>query len=262
MKNFGICLLSLVPMRKEPMEKAEMVSQILYGELVEVLENKKGWLSVRMCFDGYTGWVSERQLHRIDRKAFEQYLRSWTFASTDLIGYVKEDTQKLRFPVTAGASFPRMLRANFIVGSFRYSFDGKMNKPHEKPDRRKLIGIARKFLGAPYLWGGRSPLGLDCSGFVQIVYKMNNIAIKRDAWQQALEGESLSFPEEALPGDLAFFDDEEGKVVHVGIMLGKGKIIHAAGQVRIDKLDHHGIFREDDKKYTHKLRMIKRILPG
>ena len=105
-------------------------------------------------------------------------------------------------------------------------------------------------------------MGIDCSGFTQIIYKMQGVTLPRDAWQQAQVGESLSFPEEALPGDLAFFDDAEGKVIHVGIVLPKGNIIHAAGEVRIDRLDHHGIFREKEQKYSHKLRVIKQILRG
>ncbi|MEI6577338.1 MAG: C40 family peptidase [Bacteroidota bacterium] len=260
MKNYGICLLSSVPVRKEPSERSEMISQLLFGELVNVLEHKKGWLKIIMTFDNYEGWISDSQLYLIDQKSFDQYLRSWSFCATDLVSLVKEEKAGMKIPVVLGSSFPRMLRANFIAGDHSFSFKGKLNKPHEQTSRRSIIAIAKKYLGAPYLWGGRSPFGLDCSGFVQVVYKVNQQKMPRDAWQQALMGEILSFPEEALPGDLAFFDNEEGKVIHVGIILKGGKIIHSSGTVRIDKLDHQGIYNEIEKRYTHRLRMIRRVV--
>jgi gamma-D-glutamyl-L-lysine dipeptidyl-peptidase len=260
--KYAICLLSHVAVRKDPSERSEMVNQLLFGELAEILEKKKGWLCVRSCYDQYEGWVTDQQLQLIDKKSYDQYLRSWTYCSTDLVAYVKEETQGLRIPVVAGSSFPRMLRANFIASDFRFQFDGKMNKPSALPERRQIVATAKKFLGSPYLWGGRSPMGIDCSGFIQVVFKINNLVMPRDAWQQATVGDILSFPEEALPGDLAFFDDADGKVIHVGLLLGKGRIIHASGQVRIDNLDHQGIFSEKEKRYTHKLRMLKTFLPN
>jgi hypothetical protein len=262
MNNYAICLLSNVPVRKEPSEKSEMVSQFLFGELAEITEKKKGWLKIKMAYDAYTGWISETQLYLLDKKSYDQYVRSWNFCSTEIMTIVKEEKSGLKLPVVLGSSFPRMLRTHFIAGEHRFSCDGKMNKPHETATRRQLVATAKKYLGAPYLWGGRSPFGLDCSGFVQVVFKINNIKLPRDAWQQAQAGEILSFPEEALPGDLAFFDNEEGKVIHVGIILSGMQIIHASGQVRIDKLDHQGIYIEEEKRYSHKLRVLKRLIAG
>jgi cell wall-associated NlpC family hydrolase len=110
------------------------------------------------------------------------------------------------------------------------------------------------------LWGGKSPFGIDCSGFTQVVYKLNGYKLPRDANQQVNLGEPLSFVEEAEAGDLAFFDNEEGRIVHVGILLNNQSIIHASGYVRVDKFDHYGIFNQDTGKYSHTLRVIKRLL--
>jgi cell wall-associated NlpC family hydrolase len=122
-----------------------------------------------------------------------------------------------------------------------------------------LVHFSKKFLGAPYLWGGRSPFGIDCSGLVQILFKIKGIALKRDAWQQAEAGKQVSFIEESVPGDLVFFDNDEGKIIHVGMIYQSGHIIHASGEVRIDKIDNYGIYNQETGKYTHKTRIIKRV---
>ncbi len=118
---------------------------------------------------------------------------------------------------------------------------------------------AARFLNCPYIWGGRIPSGIDCSGLTQLVYKIHGIAIPRDSWQQSEAGTVVSFLEEAENGDLLFFDNDKGKISHVGILMAQGLVIHASGRVRIDRLDHQGIYRDDLKRYTHKLRTIVRI---
>ncbi len=115
-------------------------------------------------------------------------------------------------------------------------------------------------MNAPYLWGGKTPFGIDCSGFTQMVYKLNGHALLRDASEQASQGIALSFIEESEPGDLAFFDNSEGQIIHVGIIMEDNHIIHAHGKVRIDRLDHSGIYNIDKKIHTHKLRVIKKII--
>jgi cell wall-associated NlpC family hydrolase len=195
-------------------------------------------------------------------------------------------------PIVLGSSLPKYKDKEFFIGKIKYSFEGEAICPFVKKIKqssfRGIEEVARWYLNTPYLWGGRSPFGIDCSGFTQMVFKLNGIKLKRDAWQQAEQGTTISFLEEAQPGDLAFFDNEEGKIVHVGIILntiphlnppqrgglshatlsplgraGEGsgfKIIHASGKVRIDKLDHQGIYNEEMKKYSHRLRVIKHCL--
>ena len=125
--------------------------------------------------------------------------------------------------------------------------------------KSEIVHKAFLFLNTPYLWGGKTPFGIDCSGFTQLVYKLCGHTLLRDAKDQATQGEVLSFIEESEPGDLAFFDNEEGVITHVGIIMQDYFIIHASGKVRIDVLDHSGIYNTDTKKHTHKLRVIKRI---
>ena len=131
------------------------------------------------------------------------------------------------------------------------------NGINEKDD---LVKTAFLYLNAPYLWGGKTPFGIDCSGFTQMVYKLNGYKLLRDVSQQATQGEALSFIEESQPGDLAFFDNSEGEIVHVGIIMKDNYIIHAYGKVRIDRLDQSGIYNTEARKHTHKLRVIKKII--
>jgi cell wall-associated NlpC family hydrolase len=138
------------------------------------------------------------------------------------------------------------------------SFDGL--KLEGIQGKSSLIETAFMYVNAPYLWGGKTPFGIDCSGFTQMVYKLNGYALLRDASQQATQGVPLSFIEESEAGDLAFFDNEEGKIIHVGIIMDDNYIIHASGKVRVDRLDHLGIYNAELNKHTHKLRVIKKII--
>jgi cell wall-associated NlpC family hydrolase len=144
------------------------------------------------------------------------------------------------------------------INSTNYDFEG-LRVSGVKP-KDNLVKTAYQYLNSPYLWGGKTPFGIDCSGFTQMVYKLNGYKLLRDASQQSTQGEVLSFIEESEPGDLAFFDNEEGKIIHVGIMLENNYIIHASGKVRIDRLDHLGIYNAEINRHTHRLRVIKKII--
>ena len=147
---------------------------------------------------------------------------------------------------------------NEEINTSKYSFEG-IKVCGQKP-KSDLVKTAFMYLNAPYLWGGKTPFGIDCSGFTQMVYKLNGYSLLRDASQQATQGEALSFIEESEAGDLAFFDNDEGVITHVGIIMEDNYIIHSSGKVRIDRLDHLGIFNPDTQRHTHKLRVIKKYI--
>jgi cell wall-associated NlpC family hydrolase len=145
------------------------------------------------------------------------------------------------------------------IDSIHYRLIGQSNAPmpNQSTDR---IETAMRFLNSPYLWGGRSPFGYDCSGFTQAVYKINGVRLPRDAWQQALMGRKIEKAKETVRGDLVFFAGDEDRVVHVGMAIPPDKIIHCSGMVRIDALDDKGIFNLQLNQYTHRLHSIKRVV--
>ncbi|HMC01978.1 MAG TPA: C40 family peptidase [Flavobacteriaceae bacterium] len=248
--QYGICNLSIVPIRFEPSDKSELVSQLLYGDHFKIIEKRKFWYKIRVAFDGYEGWIDKKQCFEISKEQYNSTEKSDIGYSYDLIEYVQSKNQELIL-ITIGASLNGLQ-------VFEHNFDG--NSINGIQHKKNLINTAFLYMNAPYLWGGKTPLGIDCSGFTQMVYKINGYKLLRDASQQATQGEALSFIEESEPGDLAFFDNDEGNIVHVGIILKDNYIIHAHGKVRIDRLDHTGIYNVNKKKHTHKLRVIKKIV--
>ena len=172
-----------------------------------------------------------------------------------MIDYISAPNNTL-LPIPLGASLSFLNHSD--INTAQFEFEG--TKANGIQDKSKLINTAFLYLNAPYLWGGKTPFGIDCSGFTQMVYKLNGYNLFRDASQQATQGEALSFIEESEPGDLAFFDNEEGNIIHVGIIMENNYIIHASGKVRIDRLDHLGIFNPETQKHTHKLRVIKKVI--
>ena len=247
--QYGICPLSIIPLRAEPRDTSELVSQVLYGEFFKVLEQRKKWSRIRLAHDKYEGWIDNKQYLETTKEDYQNFDGDKPVLSGNLVDFVTNKEGQL-LPIPQGA----------ILNGLEYlkhSFDG--NNVSKKSKKNKFIETALLYLNAPYLWGGRTHFGIDCSGFTQMVYKLNGHKLLRDASQQATQGEPLSFIEESEPGDLAFFDNEEGTITHVGIMMADHHIIHAHGQVRIDHMDHTGIYNAELKKHTHKLRVIKKI---
>ncbi len=248
--DYGICNLSVIPLRAEAADTSEMVSQILYGELFKVLEIRKKWCRIRLNFDGYEGWVDNKQFLLISEKDYNTLVKQTNKLSSDLVDFITNSEKEL-LPISIGSNVN-------TSGFLGHIFEGKSIS--EKLPKSAIIETSLLYLNCPYLWGGKTPYGIDCSGFTQMVYKICGYQLLRDSSEQSTQGESLSFIDESEPGDLAFFDNEEGTITHVGIIMKDHHIIHAHGKVRIDRLDQTGIFNYQERKHTHKLRVIKRIV--
>ena len=248
--QYGICNLGIVPIRQEASDRSEMVTQALYGDVFKVLEQRKSWSRIRFAYDGYEGWIDNKQYLEIEHEDYDQISNSDIYLSNDLIEYVSDTSNQL-YPIPLGSDLNGTTLLN-------HHFDG--NAITSKSDKINIIKSAFIYLNAPYLWGGKTPFGIDCSGFTQMVYKLNGHQLLRDASQQATQGTALSFIEESEPGDLAFFDNADGDIIHVGIIMADNYIIHAHGKVRIDRLDHSGIYNADRNTHTHRLRVIKKIV--
>ena len=248
--QYGICDLSIVPLRGKPADSSELVSQVLYGDFFKIIEQRKNWSKIRLAFDSYEGWVDNKQYLKINQENYKSLKKETPQLSLDLVEFIQDINQQLH-PVLLGSSLNGLKLLN-------HKFDGTF--VNCKNPKENLIQTAFLYLNTPYLWGGKTPFGIDCSGFTQMVYKLNGYKLLRDASQQATQGEALSFIEESEPGDLAFFDNIEGVITHVGIILKDNYIIHAHGKVRIDRLDHSGIYNVDKNIHTHKLRVIKKII--
>lgn len=234
----------------QPADASEMVSQLLFGEHFKILEERGKWSRIRIAFDSYEGWIDNRQYKKIEEDLYHQIEESTPSYSADLVEYLIDDQNRFT-SIPLGA----------VLNSASYlqqKFDGDYISG--KREKSELLETAFLYLNTPFLWGGKTPFGIDCSGLTQMVYRLNGYSLLRDAAQQARQGEALSFIEESEPGDLAFFDDSEGKITHVGIMMQDNFIIHVDGKVRIDRIDHSGIFNLDLRKHTHQLRVIKKII--
>ena len=244
----GICNLSIVPVRIVDSDKSEMINQLIYGDIIEILEEKEKWVQIKSVFDDYIGWIDKKQYFKIDDN-INLDLNKPVY-TIDLVEFIENNNNELvTIPIGSDIS---------NISLMNHKFDGKTISG--KNNRNSIVNTALSFLNSPYLWGGKTPFGIDCSGFTQMVYKINGYKLSRDAKDQANQGETLSFIEESEAGDLAFFNNDQGDIIHVGIILQNNHIIHASGKVRIDRIDHSGIYNNDLNKHTHSLRYIKKII--
>jgi len=233
-----------------------MVSQLIFGECCEILEQTKEWLRIRVKYDGYEGWCTTPHLVEIDEKEYDSEGYSLT---ADWVTALEYNGHPMMVPMGSHLTAMKNGRAYWRKNSVHYK-----GKPFERgdgpTDARTIRQLTYKFLNVPYLWGGKSVFGFDCSGFTQTVFKFLNVPLMRDAYQQASQGEAVGFLEETKTGDVAFFDNAEGKITHVGILLNSHEIIHASGKVRVDKIDNEGMVQSETFQRTHHLRVIRRML--
>lgn len=255
---FGICNLNIVPVRTSPSDKSELCTQLLFGDgyrIIEKSENKK-WLKINIAFDDYEGWIDVLQHNQVSESIFESYILSDHKLCFDDIAFV--DSNETSSLITLGSILPFAQGRKINIGDIQYQFQGELIDA--SPLSNDFIKfIALRYINAPYLWGGKTLFGIDCSGYVQQIFKLFGYKLKRDAYQQAEQGKEILLTE-AKTGHLAFFENDLGKIIHVGMILEGNKIIHAHGKVRIDVVDEKGILNLTTKKYSHKLNRIKRII--
>ncbi len=258
--SYAICPLSSAPLRSSPSHKSEMVSQLLFGETVEILETKgRQWAQVRLSDDNFIGWISLNQLEAITPSEWEAYRQSFAFVLDPWCTVMHND---FFLPLCLGARLPLFDGIRFQLGDKSFTFSGQAVFPQDiQAGSELIIKLARRYLNAPFIWGGRTTMGVDSPGLVQVVYRIAGIKLPRESFQQVLHGETVDFVDQAKPGDLAFFENRFERINHTGIVLPDGQILHVAGKVRIDVLDHFGIYNKEQGKYTHRLRIVRRVLP-
>ncbi len=259
-KGFGYCNLSLAALHSEPDHRSEMVSQVLFGETFSIIDQRKNWRLVSCSLDDYAGWIEAGQYEEITEAEYMRLLHGNTPVSSELVQVISDNTHNRFFPLLLGSSLPGIDEQSFRIGQTEYVFEGDIRQPGIVDLQAGLLQAAFLYLHSPYQWGGRSPFGIDCSGFVQMVFKLVGISLLRDTGQQVSLGDVVNLPSEVRAGDIAFFDNDEGQIIHTGIIIDSKHIIHSSGFVKVNRFDHFGIFNEKGKRYTHKLRVIKRIL--
>lgn len=258
---YGLITHPLVPLRAGNSERSEMISQLLFGEYVKILEKHEKWLYVENITDGYTGLADIKMINPVTDSVFQKSRQQKTnrlLHPYNIIYNTKTNQSKL----LPGGSVIHDLNGD------EFSVDGEIWSLIEPDsfvcgkfvDVHRILETAKQYLNAPYLWGGKSVLGIDCSGLVQVVYSIGGYMLPRDASQQVVQGELVDFLSESMPGDLAFFGSEEGDITHVGILIDNASIIHASGWVKIENIDSQGIISSKTGEYTHQLRVIKRII--
>lgn len=256
----GIVLLPVVPMRAQNMETSEMTSQLLYGELVEIIESMGSWLFVRNLIDNYEGWVDDKMISKIDVATLEYYQHTLPIVSSIPLTECKIHATDETFLLPGGSRIYQQTLLKTVNSSKLFDYNSAPINSNIGLSGDNIVLIAKQYLNSPYLWGGKTVMGIDCSGFVQVVYSICGLVLPRDADKQSLCGVTVDFVEECQPGDLAFFGHGGAEILHVGIMISSSQIIHASGWVKIESIDNYGIISGQTGDHSHELKLIKRLL--
>jgi cell wall-associated NlpC family hydrolase len=245
------CHLSIVPVRAEHADEAEIVTQLLFGEVATVLEVYNQWRKIKSAHDGYEGWIDYKQVKAISEDAFHSLTRN-NMRQIQLVDTLNTPWGPIH---TVKGSLLPSTSNSFTIDTFSFEW----LTPTSTAKTLDIGNVAMSYLNSPYLWGGRTPFGIDCSGFSQAVLRFFGVELLRDASQQVTQGKLIEF-DDATIGDLVFFVNSKGNIHHVGILLENNKIIHASGRVRVDKLDKKGIFNDERNDYSHNFHSIRRFL--
>ncbi len=247
--RYGFCLVAVSPIRITPSDKSEIVSQLIFGEPIEIKNFENQWVKIQSYLDGYEGYIDGKHILPLTPKELKKWIENKIYMTAPL-AFLKTPWGKQL--ISKGSLIGEM--EQFKIGDF----DFELQASH-LPTSTNLWESALDYLNTSYLWGGKSMFGIDCSGFSQAVFRFHGINLPRDSKEQVLLGELIDF-KDCQSGDLAYFSNVEGKIIHVGIIGENPEIIHASGRVRIDELKEEGIWNEDMKLLTHKLNVIKRLI--
>ena len=251
--EYGICNLAVIPVRADSNERSEQVSQLLFGEAFEILDWTDNWVKIISAVDGYTGWIGRLQFAPLGHIAYRQLKQKSPRLTQRAVTQAWKIADNSVLYLPAGSSLSFLKGTTCHIGNEKFEIIGDMGKAEH------LDLVDKSFLNSPYLWGGRTHFGIDCSGFTQAVFRLKGLELKRDASMQAEQGKLVAGLDKVKLGDLAFFSNADDKITHVGIILNKEYIIHASGKVKIDMIDEKGIYSEQLKRHTHNLKLIKRF---
>ena len=259
--KFGTSLKTLLPVRKGPDHRSEMVDQLIFGEGFRIIDSIGNWIKIESGKFMYPGWIESISADSISNSEYQKSINENEYIlRVSCLVFPEENTSNPQL-LLAGSILPALKNDHFKIAGINYKIKTipEIKKTEKLQDA--ILELAKLYIRTPYLWGGRSIGGIDCSGFTQLIFRINGLDLPRDASQQVEFGNLVPFLKDSKPCDLAFFDNEEGSISHVGILLNPEQIIHASGEVKIDRIDHQGIVSGNDGNYTHKLRLIKAILP-